>query len=74
MGKFIVGLILGIGLATGGLALAQFFDSYDEKGNHVSGYTMDGTTTWQDNRGHSGTTYSNPPSPLPYIPSPRNPC
>ena len=70
--KLILGIIIGIVVGTGGLALAQYFDSYDEKGNHVSGYTLDGTTTWQDNRGHSGTTYTNPASPYPNVP--RNPC
>ena len=71
--SYLIGFILGVIVATAGLTWAQFFDAYDNAGNHLSGYTDQfGHTTWQDNQGQHGQQYSNPEAPVPYLY--RNPC
>jgi hypothetical protein len=72
--KALFWFVLGVSLALGGQAVAQFFDSYDNQGNHISGYqdAPNGLGMWNDSQGHSGTWYSTPAAPQPFIP--RSPC
>lgn len=73
MSRILIGIIIGFGLAVAGQAAAQYFESYDNRGNGISGYTdSTGNTTWQDRRGNSGYQYSVPSGSLPVIP--RSPC
>ena len=67
--KVLVGIIIGIGLAIAGQAMAQYFEYNDNSGGHISGYTdpNNGLSTWQDNRGHSGSMYSAPAAPYPNL-------
>ena len=63
---FVLGEVVGIVVT----AKAQFFDSYDNHGHELSGYTDgSGNTMWQDSQGHSGTIYQEPSQPvLPLFP------
>lgn len=65
--------LIGVLMAMGGQAAAQFFDSYSTDGTHMQGYTDQGSgmTFWNDSRGQSGSLYA----PVPSVPIvPRNPC
>ena len=70
--KLILGIIIGIVVGTGGLALAQFWSSTDGQGNQTSGYTDQfGNSTYTDSLGRSGSLYQLPPAAAI---QPRNPC
>ena len=59
------GFLLGAAVGTVVLAKAQFFDSYDNQGHELSGYTdQSGNTMWQDSQGHSGTIYQEQAQPI----------